>query len=82
MGCCKVAANITKHGIDFTAIEAFDWDSAIINEEFRHGESRWIAHGFIGNRLHVVVFAERGDVIRVISLRKANQREVRNYAKA
>ncbi|HHW4671280.1 MAG TPA: BrnT family toxin, partial [Xylella fastidiosa subsp. multiplex] len=41
---------------------------------------RFEAKGYIGNRLHVMVFCLRGDAVRVISLRKANSREVRSYA--
>ena len=33
----------------------------------------------IGDRLHAVVFTPRADKVQVISLRKANQREVKNY---
>ncbi|WP_413469058.1 BrnT family toxin [Pseudomonas lactis] len=38
-----------------------------------------IAMGYIGDRLHVVVFTPRGDAVHVISFRKANKREVKNY---
>jgi len=43
-------------------------------------EVRFQAIGFIGDRLHVLVFTPRGKVTRVISLRKANRREERHYA--
>ena len=46
------------------------------------GKPRWIATGYIGNRLHVAVYAMRGVRRRVISLRRANAREVRRYAEA
>ncbi|WP_218567114.1 MULTISPECIES: BrnT family toxin [unclassified Pseudomonas] len=35
--------------------------------------------GYIGDRLHVVVFTPRGDAVHVISFRKANKREVKNH---
>ena len=44
--------------------------------------ARFVATGFIGRRLHVAVFTERGDRVRVISLRRANSREARRYAAA
>ena len=44
-----------------------------------YGELRMIALGFIGNVLHVLVFTERGDNVRVISLRKATKPEVKAY---
>jgi len=40
---------------------------------------REIGYGVIGNRLYCVVFTQRGDTMRVISLRKANAREARQY---
>ena len=46
-----------------------------------HAEPRWIGTGFTGAVLHVVVFTDRGEDIRIISLRKATGREVRDYAK-
>jgi uncharacterized protein (DUF4415 family) len=38
------------------------------------------ALGYIGDRLFYVVFVVRGEARRFISLRKANQREVKRYA--
>lgn len=47
-----------------------------------YGETRIIGLAYVGLRLHCVVFTDRGDERRVISLRKANRREVNRYAKA
>lgn len=59
----------------------FDWSSAIIEEDVRksYGEHRYFALGLIKNRLHAVVFTLRNNKLHVISLRKANQREVKDY---
>ncbi|KAF7960286.1 hypothetical protein AWV80_35130 [Cupriavidus sp. UYMU48A] len=43
-------------------------------------ELREIGLGFIGPRLYCVVFTQRGDTFHIISLRKANAREVKHYA--
>ena len=72
-------SNIARHGVDFTVMEAFVWDTAIVNPDDRNSEPRWVAYGFIGVRLYIVVFTERGDNIRIISLRKANRREEKHY---
>jgi hypothetical protein len=45
-----------------------------------YAEPRFEAKGYIGERLHVMVFCIRSEVVRVISLRKANPREVKSYA--
>jgi uncharacterized DUF497 family protein len=44
-----------------------------------YGELRYIGIAPLENRLYVVVYTERGNVTRVISLRKANQREFDDY---
>lgn len=60
---------------------SFAWDTAAGILDDRYEEPRWIAIGLIGTRLHVAVYTVRSGVIRVISLRKANRREERGYAK-
>ena len=67
--------------MDFLDAERFDWSSAIetIDDRADYNEERWIALGFIDNRLHVLIYALRGDNIRLISLRKANSRERKYY---
>ncbi len=77
----KRLANIEKHGIDFAEAEAFDWAHASIRPDARadYGEHRFIAMGPIGTRIHVLVFTMRSGRIHIISLRKANIREVRHH---
>jgi uncharacterized DUF497 family protein len=77
----KRKANLAKHGVDFTAIEAFAWEEALVIPDTRkdYGEPRFLAFGPIDDRLHCLAFSVRGGSIRVISLRKANRREVKRY---
>lgn len=72
---------LLKHGVDFIDAEKFQWNSAKVTIDDRHAydEERYVAIGFIGDRLHVMAFTLRDDSIRIISLRKANKREVNNY---
>lgn len=74
----KAAANRVKHGISFEAVHDFEFDTALIVDDDRrdYGELRKRAYGRIGDRLHVLVFTHRASVIRVISLRRANVREL------
>jgi hypothetical protein len=44
-----------------------------------YGEERRIACGFIDERLYVCVYTRRRQVYRIISVRKANQRERARY---
>ena len=77
----KRKANIAKHGVDFALVHDFDFETAWVtaDDRFAYGENREIALGQIGQRVYVLVFHRRGSAIRVISLRKANAREVTSY---
>ncbi|QHJ01434.1 BrnT family toxin [Xylophilus rhododendri] len=76
----KLAANVAKHGIWFTAAEDFDWETAVVEVVHRNGEARLMALGLIGERVHVMVVTLRETCVRIISLRKASKKEVRFYA--
>lgn len=77
----KRAANIARHNLDFAIATEFEWDTAIetVDDRFNYGEGRWVALGFIGRRLHVLVYTFRSETIRIISLRRANKREQEFY---
>jgi uncharacterized DUF497 family protein len=44
-----------------------------------YSEERWLTLGKIEGRLFAVAYTQRGKVIRLISARKANEREQRKY---
>jgi uncharacterized protein len=77
----KAAANLAKHGVSFERVRDFDWDTAKVELDDceDYGELRYKALGLVGVVLHLLIFTERGDAIRVISLRKASQREENAY---
>ena len=77
----KNRSNLTKHGVDFSLVENFSWDSVVefLDTRVDYSEKRWAAYGLIEQRLYCLVYTSRVEVIRVISLRKANIREVQNY---
>jgi uncharacterized protein len=77
----KNETNIRERGLDFEQAVDFDFGTAIIAQDTRRAypEVRYVAVGFLGERLHVLCFTPAADGIRVISFRKANTREVRNY---
>ncbi len=73
-----------ERGFDFSfAARAFLDPDRIIQPDIRHsyGEDRYRLMGAIEYRLFVVVYTSRHDVIRIISARKANKREVSIYEK-
>ena len=77
----KNEKNIAERGISFERVAEFEWSGALIVEDSRkdYGEPRFQALGFIGKRLHALVFTPRAGRVHVISLRKANRREVNRY---
>ncbi|MEH6435763.1 BrnT family toxin [Massilia sp. DD77] len=80
----KNQTNIEKHGVELAAAAQFEWDDALAwaDERKSYGEERMCAIGYIGMRLFYVVYVDRAEVRRIISLRKANTREVKRYAEA
>jgi len=78
----KQATNVAKHGVFFSLAQDFEWETALVDADNRHayGETRFTAVGLIGERVHVMVFNLRETSVRIISLRRANSREVRRYA--
>jgi uncharacterized DUF497 family protein len=80
----KNETNIAERGLSFEAVRDFEMAGALIVEDIRkaYPERRFQALGYIGDRLHMLVFTPRNGKVHVISLRKANPREVRQYEQA
>lgn len=79
----KRLANLKKHGVDFADIEEFDWNGAVvwIDDSENYGEERFRALAVFRGRIHLVAFTMRGANTRIISFRKAEKRELRQYEK-
>ena len=77
----KDVINRDKHGRSRADSALLEIDTAfIVPDEHRdYQEMRFQAYGLIEGRLHVLAFTVRGDVLRAISLRKANSREEKRY---
>ena len=78
----KSEACFRTRGFDFAyAARAFFDSGRLVSPDTRHsyGEERYQLLGRIEHRLFVVIYTTRGKVIRIISARKANQREVSRY---
>lgn len=77
----KNEANIVNRGLSFEQAADFDFGTAAFEQDARkpYPEARFVAVGYLGKRLHVLCFTPVADGIRVISFRKANAREVRDY---
>ncbi len=80
----KNETNRRTHGIDFNHVpEIFNGPMIInIDDRFPYDEERYIGIGFLRNIIAVVAFVEtEGDVIRIISARKANKHESKSFEK-
>ncbi len=77
----KDAVNRAKHGVSLALAAALDWDAALVwvDDRFEYCEWRMIALAPQSRVLYCVAFIEHGDMRRIISLRRANRREVTHY---
>ncbi|MEH2213096.1 BrnT family toxin [Nostoc sp.] len=79
----KATANLTKHGVSFEeAKTVFDNVLAVIFDDEAHSvnEKREIIIGHSrNNRLLLISFTERSNIIRIISARLATRREREDY---
>ncbi|MBE9170968.1 BrnT family toxin [Pleurocapsales cyanobacterium LEGE 06147] len=77
----KNEKNLKKHGIDFRFVQELFTGVFISKVDNRkdYGEKRLLALGTLGNFILLVVYTIRGDKIRIISARRANEEERRVY---
>ena len=81
----KNRSNIRKHGFDFADAEEMFRGVLLVRADARedYGEERWIGIGMIQGYVAFVAFAEPSpDIVRIISLRKADHEEREEYEKA
>lgn len=73
---------MTERGLDFArADEVFAGRHFTApDERISYGEPRFITVGMLDGRMVVMVWTPRGEVRRIISMRKANEREQTRYA--
>lgn len=72
-----------ERGLSFEQALDFNFHTAVIRADERknYGEVRYAATGFLGPRLHVLCYCETENGLRIISFRKANDREKKKYEK-
>lgn len=82
----KAAQNLRKHGVQFSiaARALFDpFRIEVYDGREDHGEDRWATIGYAGPALLYVVYTVRNEeTIRLISARKANEQERKQYHQA
>ena len=76
----KSAANKAKHGIDFVEAQALWQDDGLADAPVvSDGEPRFLVIGQIDGKHWTAVCTLRGDVVRIISVRRARKTEVMFY---
>lgn len=80
----KRHANIKNHGVDFVDVsEMFDGDIFTVEDDrYSYGEQRFVTCGLLKSTVVAVVNTDRGEFIRIISIRKATKNEYRTYFQA
>lgn len=79
----KRQRTLETRNVDFADMAFFEWDTALVRADGRrdYGEERFSSIGSIKACLHICIWCWRGDAIRIISLRKANNDEQERYRK-
>lgn len=73
-------SNLVKHGINFKDAQRLWEDSGLrVIKARTSGEPRWLAIGHIGDKHWSGVFTLRGEVIRIISVRRSRPNEIALY---
>lgn len=76
----KDEANRAKHGLSLADFAGFDSEPIVIEDtRFDYGEPRFIALGRIDALPHSLVYTLRGNVLRLISFRRAHEKEMRRH---
>jgi uncharacterized DUF497 family protein len=78
----KRTSNLEKHGIDFEDATEVFYGVNLLRRSHRNNEERWIVIGETESGVITVVFARRGDALRIISARRARKNEEREYRNA
>jgi uncharacterized protein len=73
----KREATLRERGLDFADAEALFAPPSVTVEDdrFDYGEPRFITYGMLRGRLAMIAWTPSDDGIRVISMRKCNERE-------
>ena len=72
---------LERRGLDFADVENFDYDTVISVPDRRldYGEERFNAYGYLRGVLCTYCFTWRNGRMRIISMRRANDRERKKY---
>jgi len=77
----KSKQNLSKHSLSFHDAERVFAGPCVtfLDDRFDYGEQRLVTLGQLEGRAVVIAHTSRGESTRIISMRKANNRERRHY---
>ena len=78
----KDESNRRTHGMSLARAVDFDVRALLRDERRDYGEDRYRAFGMIDGLPHAMVFTMRGDVVRIISLRRAHRKEYQRHVRS
>jgi uncharacterized DUF497 family protein len=79
----KSCANYFKHGIVLEFAQYLDWTNEMVWQDVRQNYNEVRMSGLVPleGKIYAVVYVLRAESTRMISLRKANNREMKQYDK-
>lgn len=78
----KSDINKAQHGLAFADFEGFDGEPVVVvDDRTNYGEQRFRAFGRIEGKGYCVVYTMRGKVMRLISFRRARDKEMRRHGR-
>lgn len=80
----KRQRTLIERQLDFARAGEVFADVTVTQQDarFEYGEARYTTVGVLDGRMVIVVWTPRGDVRRIISMRKANEREIARFSPA
>lgn len=76
----KEDENVARHGLSFSRFAGFDSQpTVVIDDRHAYGERRFRAIGRIEGLGHCLVYTIRGSAMRLISFRRAHDKEMQRY---
>lgn len=77
----KDAINVEKHGVSLGKAIDLEILRVVFDDRNEYGEERMLGFGLIEEKPYCICFTERNGTIRVISLRRAHEKEYKRYVK-
>ena len=77
----KRTSNLNKHKLDFANADQLNWDEAMTVNRLYKEEVRSLTYAEMDSKLCTLVWTWRDEVMRIISFRRANNKEIDRYEK-